>query len=60
LVERYKIPVYAIRAESTETYYRHINAALDHQPVITMDDGADLVSEIHKSRTDLISSMPGG
>lgn len=60
LVERYKIPVYAIRGESTETYYQHINAALDHQPVITMDDGADLVSEIHKSRTDLISSMLGG
>jgi adenosylhomocysteinase len=60
LVERYKIPVYAIRGESTETYYRHINAALDHQPVITMDDGVDLVSEIHKSRTDIISSMLGG
>ena len=60
LVERYKIPVYAIRGESTETYYQHINAALDHQPVITMDDGADLVSEIHKSRTELISNMLGG
>jgi len=60
LVERYKIPVYAIRGESTETYYQHINAVLDHQPVITMDDGADLVSEIHKSRTDLISDMLGG
>jgi len=60
LVERYKIPVYAIRAESTETYYQHINAVLDHQPVITMDDGADLVSEIHKSRTELISNMLGG
>jgi adenosylhomocysteinase len=60
LVERYKIPVYAIRGESTETYYQHINAALNHQPVITMDDGADLVSEIHKSRTDLISNMLGG
>ena len=60
LVDRYKIPVYAIRGESTETYYQHINAALDHQPVITMDDGADLVSEIHKSRTELISNMLGG
>ena len=60
LVERYKIPVYAIRGDSTETYYQHINAALDHQPVITMDDGADLVSEIHKSRTELISNMLGG
>ena len=60
LVKQYKIPVYAIRGESTETYYQHINAALDHQPVITMDDGADLVSEIHRSRTVLISNMLGG
>ena len=60
LVKHHDIPVHAIRGESTETYYQHINAALDHQPVITLDDGADLVSEIHKNRTDLISSMLGG
>ena len=60
LVKSYGIPVYAIRGESTEVYYRHINAALDHRPVITMDDGADLVSEIHKSREDLIDDMLGG
>ncbi len=60
LVDHYEIPVYAIRGESTEVYYQHINAALDHQPVITMDDGADLVSEIHKTRTDLFTSMLGG
>jgi len=60
LVKSYGIPVYAIRGESTEVYYRHINAALNHRPVITMDDGADLVSEIHKSRTDLIDDMLGG
>ena len=60
LVERYGIPVFAIRGESTEVYYRHIHAALDHHPVLTMDDGADLVSEIHKSRTDLIPAMLGG
>ncbi|MGD8935563.1 MAG: adenosylhomocysteinase, partial [Thiogranum sp.] len=60
LVERYEIPVFAIRGEATELYYRHINSALDHRPVITMDDGADLVSEIHKSRTDLIGDMLGG
>ena len=60
LAKSYGIPVYAIRGESTEVYYRHINAALDHRPVITMDDGADLVSEIHKSRTDLIDDMLGG
>ncbi|HFD79753.1 MAG TPA: adenosylhomocysteinase [Gammaproteobacteria bacterium] len=60
LVEHYGIPVHAIRGESTEVYYRHIGAALDHRPVITMDDGADLVSEIHKSRQDLIEGMLGG
>ena len=60
LVERFDIPVHAIRAESTETYYRHINAALDHRPAITMDDGADLVSEIHKRRRELLPGMLGG
>ncbi|MGB5603982.1 MAG: adenosylhomocysteinase [Gammaproteobacteria bacterium] len=60
LVKTLDIPVFAIRGESTEVYYQHINAALDHKPVITMDDGADLVSEIHKSRTELIESMLGG
>ena len=60
LVVRHEIPVYAIRGDSTTAYYRHINAALDHQPVITMDDGADLVSEIHKTRTGLLASMLGG
>ncbi len=60
LVDRYGIPVFAIRGESTETYYQHISAALDHRPAITMDDGADLVSEIHKQRHDLIANMLGG
>ena len=60
LVEKYHIPVFAIRGESTDIYYQHIQAALDHQPVITMDDGADLVSEMHKSRTELLDNMIGG
>jgi len=60
LVNHYKIPVYAIHGETTEQYYQHINDALDHQPLITMDDGADLVSEIHKSRPELIPAMLGG
>jgi len=60
LVHYYGISVFAIRGESTETYYSHINAALDRTPMITMDDGADLVSEIHKSRHDLIGNMLGG
>jgi adenosylhomocysteinase len=60
LVEKYQIPVYAIRGESTEVYYQHIQAALDHRPVLTMDDGADLVSEMHKTRTELLDTMIGG
>lgn len=60
LVEKYHIPVFAIRGESTDIYYQHIQAALDHHPVITMDDGADLVSEMHKTRTELLDSMIGG
>jgi len=60
LMHCYEIPVHAIRGEPTEVYYRHINAALDHRPQITMDDGADLVSEIHKSRRELIPNMLGG
>ena len=60
LVGKYGIPVFAVRGESTERYYRHIEAALDHHPVITMDDGADLVSRIHQSRHGLIYNMLGG
>ncbi len=60
LVSKYQIPVYAIRGESTEVYYQHVQSALDHHPVMTMDDGADLVSVMHKTRTDLIPAMIGG
>ena len=60
LVAKYAIPVFAIRGESTEVYYQHIRAALDHRPQMTMDDGADLVSELHKNRTDLLPEMIGG
>ena len=60
LVTEYGIPVYAIRGEDTQTYYRHIQSALDHEPVMTMDDGADLISELHRSRTDLLANMTGG
>ena len=59
LVEHYDIPVFAVHGESTERYYQHIDAALDHQPVITMDDGADLVSRIHQSRPGLIDNILG-
>lgn len=47
LVKYYQIPVYAIKGEDNDTYYKHLDAAIKHNPVITMDDGADLVSTIH-------------
>jgi len=47
LVKEYDIPVFAIKGEDHETYYKHIYACLDHDPVVTMDDGADLVSTLH-------------
>ncbi len=51
LVKDVGIPVYAITGEDRTTYYKHLNAALDHRPQITMDDGADLVSLLHSKRT---------
>jgi adenosylhomocysteinase len=50
LVQDFKIPVFAICGENRSTYYKHINAAVDHKPVITFDDGADLVNELHTRR----------
>ncbi|HPS20805.1 MAG TPA: adenosylhomocysteinase [Candidatus Omnitrophota bacterium] len=60
LVKNNGIPVYAIKGEDNKTYYKHINSILDFKPHITMDDGADLVSEIHSKRTDLIKDIVGG
>ncbi|NOZ06280.1 MAG: adenosylhomocysteinase [Chloroflexi bacterium] len=60
LVVHEEIPVYAIKGEDDDTYYRHLHAALDHKPQITMDDGADLVSTIHQDRTELLGNMVGG
>ncbi|HZK74059.1 MAG TPA: adenosylhomocysteinase, partial [Clostridia bacterium] len=50
LAGQHMISTYAIRGEDNDTYYGHIEAVLDHRPVMTMDDGADLVSVLHKSR----------
>lgn len=59
LVKDYDIPVFAIKGEDNKTYYQHLIAALDHKPTITMDDGADLVSAIHKDRKELIPNICG-
>ncbi len=60
LVANNEIPVYAIKGENNDTYYRHIHAALDHEPHITMDDGADLVGTIHKDRREALDEIIGG
>ncbi len=60
LVVHDEIPVYAIKGEDNATYYDHITAALDVKPQITMDDGADLVGTIHKSRRELLDDIVGG
>jgi adenosylhomocysteinase len=60
LVTHYEIPVFAIKGEDHVTYYKHIHTALDHRPNMTMDDGADLVSTLHKERRDLLKHVVGG
>ncbi len=59
LVSIDEIPVYAIKGEDNETYYQHLKAALDHNPQITMDDGADLVTGMLKERRDLLTNLIG-
>jgi adenosylhomocysteinase len=54
------IPTYAIKGEDEQTYYKHIRAALDHAPHMTMDDGCDLVSSLHKERPELIPNVIAG
>jgi len=60
LVNIYEVPTFAIKGEDNVTYYKHIKAALDHAPHITMDDGADLVSTMHKERRELLKDVMGG
>ncbi len=60
LVVEYGIPTFAINAEDNDTYYRHIWAALEHRPQITLDDGADLVATLHKDLKDLLPDVIGG
>ncbi|MHC1740010.1 MAG: adenosylhomocysteinase [Anaerolineaceae bacterium] len=60
LVSHEEIPVFAIKGEENVTYYKHIHAVLDHKPQITMDDGADLVSVLHKDRRELLAGVLGG
>jgi len=60
LVSHYEVPVFGIKGEDNVTYYKHIHATLDHRPHITMDDGADLLSTLHKERRELLKDVRGG
>jgi adenosylhomocysteinase len=60
LVREYDIPVFARKGEDHATYYRHIESALASRPQVTMDDGADLISQLHGARRDLVRDVVGG
>jgi len=60
LVADYEVPTFSIKGEDRDTYYQHIQSALDFRPNITMDDGADTVSVIHSDRKDLAGNIVGG
>jgi adenosylhomocysteinase len=60
LVNIYEIPTFAIKGEDNATYYKHVHAALDHKPHMVMDDGADVVSTLHKDRRELLPNIIGG
>jgi len=60
LVTHFNIPTFAIKGEDNETYYNHLNRVLDLKPHMTMDDGADMVSAIHKTRQELLEGIIGG
>ena len=60
LVRDFGIPVYAIKGENNDVYYQHLSACAEHNPQITMDDGADLVHLLHTKRQDLLPNVVGG
>jgi adenosylhomocysteinase len=60
LVEHFDISVFAIKGEDNDTYYRHIEAAVDHKPQLTMDDGADVIGVLHSHRREQLGDVLGG
>jgi adenosylhomocysteinase len=60
LVREFEMPVFAIKGEDNDTYYRHILSVLEHKPQLTMDDGADVVSVLHKAHRELLPEVIGG
>src|SRR5215467_11114378 len=60
LVAEYDVSVFAIKAEDNDTYYAHIEAAVDHKPHFTMDDGADVIGVLHSARRELLGEIIAG
>src|SRR5690242_18139922 len=60
LVDVYDIPTFAIKGEDNDTYYSHIEAAVDHKPQLTMDDGADVIGVLHSHRREQLSDIIAG
>src|ERR671921_1410321 len=60
LVAEYDIPAFAIKGEDNDTYYAHIEAAVDHRPHLTMDDGADVIGVLHSARRDQLTDIIAG
>ena len=60
LVEEYGIAVFAIKGEDNDSYYRHIEAAVDHRPHLTMDDGADVIGVLHSHRREQLGDVIAG
>jgi adenosylhomocysteinase len=60
LVEHYDVSVFAIKGEDNDTYYEHIEAAVDHKPQLTMDDGADVIGVLHSHRREQLGDIIGG
>src|ERR671924_1841049 len=60
LVEEHDIAVYAIKGEDNDTYYSHIEAAVDHKPQLTMDDGADVIGVLHSARREQLGDIIAG
>ena len=60
LVEHFDISVFAIKGEDNDTYYQHIEAAVDHKPQLTMDDGADVIGVLHAHRREQLGDILGG
>src|SRR5437660_3378442 len=59
LVDEYDVSVFAIKGEDNDTYYKHIEAAVDHKPQLTMDDGADVIGVLHSARREQLGDILG-